>query len=457
MNLAAPCAAVAMLLAAAAARGKRLSKVARLGQNPRNMLRESIPDTPPYPETAYPIWPPFTNVAGMGRKIVKEEPGKLIPYSARRSRLSVEPGIGFWAQKVGSQLFFEWDAGQWWTYPGTVLAVKRGGNYVVQKHWPEKHGYYGIGVGYDRLSLDDCNPLWKGVFSAAELPPMRRMKNTMMIAKDWGKYEVGQKIVVSDNFKVGDSIQVVGRQKIRGHLSAIKRMRHKRGPMTHGSKNHRHFGSLGAAKTPARCIPGKRKWGVTGGRQVTLKKVRIVRMEDQIDEMGMPETIIFVKGRIPGQALYRDNKLGADVFITHSGNPSDGRNRRDPIYMWYGNARDPNRDPFLPATRDVPGKKVNAKKTTWGQDTRWIAHEVKKWWPEGYPGYDHSADPFQDDCDPRLAMKVRDPYRTGPLADGYPSMPKGTVAPRYLRYKTSGFPRPKRGCQGKPAKAKGGK
>lgn len=455
-SLIVPCCAVAVLLAASAARGKRPSKVVRFGQNPRNILRQGIADAPPYPETEYPIWPPFTNIAGMGRRIVQEQPGKLVPYSQRRSHISMEPGIGFWAQKVGSQIFYEWDQGQWWTYPGTVLAVKRGGNYVVHKHWPEKHGYYGIGVGYDRLQLNNCNPRLKGMFAAAELPPMRRMKNTMMKGKDWGQYEVGQKIVVSDHFKVGDSIQVVGRQKIRGHLSAIKRMRHKRGPMTHGSKNHRHFGSLGAAKTPARCIPGKRKWGVTGGRKVTLKKVRIVRLEDNIDEMGMPETIIFVKGRIPGQALYRDNKLGADVFITHTGNPSDGRNRRDPIYMWYGSAREPNRDPYLPATRDVPGKKVMPIRTKWGQDTRWVKHEVKKWWPEGYPGYDHSSDPFYDSCDPRLAMKVRDPYRTGPIADGYPTTPAGTVAPRYLRYKTDHW-RPARGCKGKPAKAKGGK
>ena len=29
-----------------------------------------------------------------------------------------------------------------------------------------------------------------------------------------------------------------------------------------------------------------------------------------------------------------------------------------------------------------------------------------RYWPDGFPGYDHIMDPFYDDCDPHIALKA---------------------------------------------------
>jgi len=38
--------------------------------------------------------------------------------------------------------------------PATILVVKRGGNMVTDKRWPEKHGHYSVQVGYERYTPD---------------------------------------------------------------------------------------------------------------------------------------------------------------------------------------------------------------------------------------------------------------------------------------------------------------
>lgn len=51
----------------------------------------------------------------------------------------------------------------------------------------------------------------------------------------------------------------------------IKKYHHKRGNMTHGSKSHRQHGSIGAATTPARVLPGLKMAGQMGNVRATVK------------------------------------------------------------------------------------------------------------------------------------------------------------------------------------------
>ena len=46
--------------------------------------------------------------------------------------------------------------------------------------------------------------------------------------------------------------------------------------MTHGSKNHRLPGSIGAGSTPGRVYPGKKMAGQLGGKTVTLKNTEVL-------------------------------------------------------------------------------------------------------------------------------------------------------------------------------------
>jgi large subunit ribosomal protein L3 len=64
--------------------------------------------------------------------------------------------------------------------------------------------------------------------------------------------------------------------------------------MTHGSKNHRLPGSIGAGSTPGRVYPGKKMAGRLGGQKVTLKNTEVLYVNTE-------ENILVVKGSVPGK------------------------------------------------------------------------------------------------------------------------------------------------------------
>ena len=64
--------------------------------------------------------------------------------------------------------------------------------------------------------------------------------------------------------------------------------------MSHGSKNHREPGSIGAGTTPGRVYPGKRMAGRLGGKPTTLKRLAILRIDAD-------ENLLVVKGSVPGK------------------------------------------------------------------------------------------------------------------------------------------------------------
>ena len=53
-----------------------------------------------------------------------------------------------------------------------------------------------------------------------------------------------------------------------------------RGPMTHGSKNHRAPGSIGMGTDPGRVLPGKKMAGQLGNKMTNIKKLKIVQVNN---------------------------------------------------------------------------------------------------------------------------------------------------------------------------------
>lgn len=80
--------------------------------------------------------------------------------------------------------------------------------------------------------------------------------------------------------------------KGKGFAGRIKRHNQARGPMSHGSKNHRQMGSTGTCK-PNRTIKGYPMPGHMGVDRVSFKSVPVVKVDA---ESG----IIAVKGTVPG-------------------------------------------------------------------------------------------------------------------------------------------------------------
>lgn len=104
-----------------------------------------------------------------------------------------------------------------------------------------------------------------------------------------GSYKKGEEITPKQ-FKKNDVVSIIGIAKGKGFSGTIKRHGFSRGPMSHGSNNHRQPGSIGGGY-PQRVVLGRKMAGRMGGEQVTVKNLRIVDIEDEI---------LLIAGSIPG-------------------------------------------------------------------------------------------------------------------------------------------------------------
>ena len=130
----------------------------------------------------------------------------------------------------------------------------------------------------------------KGHFAKAGVAPKRFVREFRL--EDAESYVVGQEIK-ADMFAVGDKIDATAKSKGKGYQGAIKRHGQSRGPMTHGSKYHRHAGSNGSATTPGRVFKGKKMPGHMGAVKVTVQNLEVVRVDAE-------QNLILVKGAVPG-------------------------------------------------------------------------------------------------------------------------------------------------------------
>ena len=90
---------------------------------------------------------------------------------------------------------------------------------------------------------------------------------------------------------IGDTVKVMETRPISKDKMCI-RDRH-RGPMTHGSKYHRHAGSNGSASDPSKVFKGKKMPGHMGAKKVTVQNLEVVRADAE-------KNLLLVKGAVPG-------------------------------------------------------------------------------------------------------------------------------------------------------------
>ena len=122
-----------------------------------------------------------------------------------------------------------------------VTVVEAGPCVVTQKKTVEKEGYDAIQVGFGEVREKLLNKPAKGHFAKAGVSLRRTLKEFRL--EDVSAYEVGQEIK-ADVFAVGDKVDVSGVSKGKGYQGVIKRWNAQRGPMSHGSKFHRFYGSI---------------------------------------------------------------------------------------------------------------------------------------------------------------------------------------------------------------------
>lgn len=189
------------------------------------------------------------------------------------------------ATKVGMTQIFN-DEGQ--LIPVTVLQA--GPCTVTQVKTEENDGYAAVQVGFGEIREKLVNKPEKGHFAKAGVDVKRFVKEFRF--ENAAEYAVGQEIK-ADIFAAGDHIDATAISKGKGYQGAIKRHGQSRGPMSHGSKYHRHAGSNGAASDPSRVFKGKKMPGQMGHVQVTVQNLEIVRVDTE-------NNLLLVKGAVPG-------------------------------------------------------------------------------------------------------------------------------------------------------------
>jgi len=202
--------------------------------------------------------------------------------------------IGILGTKLGMTQIFD-EAGR--AIPITV--IQAGPCTVTQVKTVETDGYTAVQLGYEEVKEKSLNKPELGHLSKAGAVPLRHLTEYRL--SETPSYELGQQVTV-DIFSAGQLVDVCGKSIGRGFAGYQKRHGFARGPMSHGSKNHRLPGSTGAGTTPGRVYPGKRMAGQLGNKRVTLRKLSIVRVETD-------RNLLLIKGSLPG-------KPGALVSIT---------------------------------------------------------------------------------------------------------------------------------------------
>ncbi|MDE5075791.1 MAG: 50S ribosomal protein L3, partial [Trichodesmium sp. St5_bin2_1] len=187
-----------------------------------------------------------------------------------------------------------------------VTVVQAGPCVVTQIKTEQTDGYTAVQIGYGEAKnktrqLNTKEPkevnryltnAQQGHLVKSGGTPLRHLREYRV--DDTGNFELGQQIKVN-LFEAGQLVDITGKSIGKGFAGYQKRHNFRRGPMAHGSKNHRLPGSTGPGTTPGRVYPGKKMAGHLGNVRVTTKKLKIVRIDAE-------RNLLLIKGTIPGKS-----------------------------------------------------------------------------------------------------------------------------------------------------------
>jgi len=194
--------------------------------------------------------------------------------------------IGLLGNKIGMTQIFD-ESGN--IIPVTILKV--GPCVVTQIKTKSKDGYDSIQIGYGKISSKSLTQPKLGHLQKSNIQPLKYLKEFKV--NDQDEFEIGQVLNV-DRFLPGQFVNIKGKSIGKGFSGLQKRHNFTRGPMTHGSKNHRAPGSIGMGTTPGRVLPGKKMAGQLGNKTTTIKKLKIIQINSE-------ENILVINGSVPGK------------------------------------------------------------------------------------------------------------------------------------------------------------
>ncbi len=168
-----------------------------------------------------------------------------------------------------------------------VTLIETGPMSVIRERTAEKDGYQALQFGFGRRKAKNIarpqRKEWKELGTFAVVAEGRGMS---------GKAR-GENVDLTQ-FAEGDIVKVAGVSKAKGFQGVVKRHGFHGAPATHGTKHaHREPGSIGAT-WPQRVIKGRRMAGRMGGERVTVRNLKVVKIDAE-------KQMIAVSGAVPGR------------------------------------------------------------------------------------------------------------------------------------------------------------
>jgi large subunit ribosomal protein L3 len=212
--------------------------------------------------------------------------------------------VGLLGRKVGMTQIYKEDGT---VVPVTVLEC--GPCTVLQVRTPERDGYNALQLGFDDKKRKSATQAERGHArkAGAEVEPKRFVRELRQDAPVDG-VEAGQTMTV-EVFNEIKSVDVTGTSKGRGYAGVIKRHGFRGLRATHGVKRmHRHPGSSGPSADPSRTRKGIRKPGHMGVDRVTVRNLKVERVDLQ-------NNLLLIRGAVPGPnggylVIRQTNKVG---------------------------------------------------------------------------------------------------------------------------------------------------
>ena len=195
--------------------------------------------------------------------------------------------IGLLGNKIGMTQIFD-ETGN--IIPVTIIKV--GPCIITQIKTISKDGYDAIQIGYGKTANTTLTQSELGHLRKSNIQPLKYLKE-FRLNENIENFEVGQELNV-ESFSVGQLVNIQGKSIGKGFSGLQKRHNFTRGPMTHGSKNHRSPGSIGMGTTPGRVLPGKKMAGQLGNKTITVRKLKVI-------QTNIDENILVLKGSVPGK------------------------------------------------------------------------------------------------------------------------------------------------------------
>jgi large subunit ribosomal protein L3 len=172
-----------------------------------------------------------------------------------------------------------------------VTVLKAGPCVVVQAKTAQADGYEAVQLGLVEEKPARANQATAGHFRKAGVPPTRVRREVRVVAGG-DALKAGDQVLASV-FKDGERVDVTATSKGHGFQGVVKRHNFAGGRATHGSMFHRAPGSIGASSYPSRVIKGMRAAGHMGSDRVTVRNLRVVKVDAD-------NHLLLVKGAVPG-------------------------------------------------------------------------------------------------------------------------------------------------------------